>query len=490
LRDLKLAQLVVNVFQSVKNAFGKPDLKPAGDRMQQMVSEQKIPYRSDIYKKGLIQFRDNMDGIMKLFSKKNIPLFVSYLISNEKDLKPFISLEPDSIKSPRFNTSFKLGLKSLSDGDLNKADSSFKRAVQLCNSSALCNYYLGRISYKMGNFTQAKEYFTKARDLDCLRFRAPGEFNEVLSQLSRKYPAIHLVNVEEAFEANATHQIIGDELIVDHVHPNLKGYAIISDMFYQAIKKYHVISDDSGNEMTFKQLMLKMPSDQLDSLAGIYRISNLKKRWPYNDPYAADAIRVASKEEQLAYAIVFENGKWGSIMTDLYQYYIGKHQLLKAKNILENLSLEYPLDGELYEEIAMLSGELKDYKDVVYNFKRSFNLAPSFDKARYLFVNYLQMDEPADAMTYIDYAISNNSSGFNLNPIKNNTTQIIKCEKAYLKDTANVSILLQIANLYSGMGSKNSASKYAEKALKADPQNKEASLLLAQISKTSKNEYN
>jgi lysophospholipase L1-like esterase len=480
LRGLKLAQLVINFYADIKNAFGSTGLKPGGDRMQLMVAKQEIPYRSDLYEKGVIQFRDNMDQIMNLFSKRHIPLFVSNLVSNEKDLKPFISFKPDSIKSPRFKINFALGEKAFKKNDLDSAEIYFKKASQLYSFSALCNYYMGQLAGKQGDFALAGKYFLKAKDLDGLRFRAPEQFNEILAQLCNKYRETHLVDIRAAFENNADHHIIGDELTVDHVHPDLKGYAIMSDVFYEAIKKYQVVPATNGNDMTFKQLLKKMPKNMVDSLAGIYRVLNLKKRWPYNDPHALDAVKVESKEETLAYKLVFENIRWDNIMNDLYESYLNSHELLKARNVLENLSLEYPADPGLYERIAMLSGELKDDENTVFYFKKSFNLAPTFNKARYLFVNYLKMDKPAEAIIYIDYAISNNPSGFNLAPVKNNTEQIIQLQKQYLRDTTNAPVLLQIANSWEGMGNKDGAVKYAQKVLKADPENKAALLLLSQ----------
>ncbi|HEY2582246.1 MAG TPA: hypothetical protein VGI43_10570 [Mucilaginibacter sp.] len=485
LRNLKLAQLIIDISEGLKRSFGKTDLKPIGDRMQQMVAKQEIPYRSDLYQKGVVQFRDNMDEIMRLFTAKHIPLFVSNLVSNEKDLKPFISFEADSIKTPGFKANFKLGLKALSNENLNSAATYFNKADQLYNYSALCNYYLGQISYKQGDFPSAKKYFTRAKDLDGLRFRAPEQFNEILAQLCSKYPAVHLVDTEAAFEESADHQIIGQELTVDHVHPDLKGYAIISDVFYQDLKKYRVVPEPNRNELTFKQLLQDMPENPVDSLAGIYRILNLKKRWPYNDQHAADTVKIESKEEQLAYKLVFENIRWAGIMNNLYQFYLNNHELSKARNVLENLSLEYPSDAGLYERIAMLSGELKDNEAIVFNFKKSFNLAPSFDKARYLFVNYLQMDQPENAVPYINYAMNNNTAGFNLTQTKITTVLLIHWKKMYLQDTTNVAVLLQVANLYSQLSGKSNALKYTEKALKADPKNKEAAVLLKQISNPS-----
>ncbi len=491
LRDLRLAQLIINVYEGTKTAVAGTGSHADESRMQLMVAQQEIPYQSDLYEKGVAQFQSNMNDIFNLFSKKHIALFVSNLVSNEKDLKPFISFKADSVKFPGFKSNFTSGVSAFEKGDFKAANEYLIKADQSFNASALCNYYLGQLAYKQNDFSQAKKYFEKAKDLDGLRFRAPEQFNKILAQLSAKYPDVHMVDSRAAFEKNADHDIIGDGLTVDHVHPNLKGYAIMSDMFYNGLKQSGLFSSYSGNEMTFKQLLDKMPGNKVDSLAGIYRILNLKKRWPYNDPHAGDSIKIETKEQTLAYDLAFKNIKWSNIMDDLYQYHINNHDLLKARSVLENLILEYPADADLYERIAMLSGALKDVEGTLFNFKKSFNLSPSYDKARYLFVNYLKLDKPADAITYIDYAVNNSPSNLNLSPVKSYTEQIIQLQGVYAKDTTNVAIVMQIANAYFGMDNMDGALKYAKKALSLDSKNKIALSLMDKIkSRPTNNAHN
>jgi tetratricopeptide (TPR) repeat protein len=471
LRDLRLAQLIINIYDGLRKNAEPAASKSGEGRMELMVAKEEIPLHSDLYQKGVEQFTYNMNAVMELFSKRHIPLFVSNLVSNEKDLKPFISFGPAK-KSPEFENALLMGEKAFTNRDFNSAENWFNKAGKLYPASALCNYYLGHLAYQKGDFEQAKQYFIKAKDLDGLRFRAPEQFNQILSELCNKYPGTHLVDTKAAFENSAEHHIIGQDLTVDHVHPDLRGYAIMSDAFYKAITKYKIVAEESEYAMSFKQLLQNMPVSTVDSIGGVYRVLNLKKRWPYNDPHATDSIKVQSTDETLAYKLVFENVKWDDIMNNQFNYYLNNHEPLKARNILENIVLEYPADTGLYERMGMLSGELQDTKNIIYNFKRSFNLAPTFNKARYLFVNYLKNDEPAKAIRYIDYAINNNTAGLNLAPVRNTAGRLVQLQQQYQRDTTNVPVLLQIANAHAVMGNKDGAVKYAAKVLKIDPQNK------------------
>jgi tetratricopeptide (TPR) repeat protein len=193
-----------------------------------------------------------------------------------------------------------------------------------------------------------------------------------------------------------------------------------------------------------------------------------------------DKIQLKNYADTLGYQLVFQNKRWDDVMNNLYAYYIKNHQLIKARNVLENLSLEYPADAGLYERLGMLSGELHDDANILFYFKKSFDLLPDFEKSRYLFVNYLKNDKPAEALTYINYAINNNSSGFDLLPVKNYTERIIRLQQQYGHDSGNVPALLEIANLYRQMGNRDAGLKYAQKVLKIDAGNKTALQLFSQ----------
>src|ERR1700730_2935794 len=99
-RQYRLVQLLTGFYDKLLSVFGKDQKTKAGTRMELMVADQKITFQSDLYKRGITQFRSNLDKIFRIFDRQQIPVFVSSLVSNEKDMKPFISIEPDSIRYP------------------------------------------------------------------------------------------------------------------------------------------------------------------------------------------------------------------------------------------------------------------------------------------------------------------------------------------------------------------------------------------------------
>jgi tetratricopeptide (TPR) repeat protein len=483
LRQFRIVQWLTNTYEKVKNLHGS-DTKYSGQTlMQRMVGDQQIAYGSNLFYKGVSQFVSNMNETLELFDSHRIPVFVSNLVSNDRDLKPFVSIPPDSIRFPGFGKNLALGIRAFNQGDWESAYSFLLTADKMYDAHALCNFYLGKLLEIRGDQNRAKLYFTRARDLDGLRFRAPAMINDTISKLCGKYPYAHFVDTKTAFEESSDGHIIGNGLMLEHVHPNLAGYAILSDVFYKALKKENIISPAKGNELTLQQLIQTMPITVVDSLTGIYRISKLKNSWPFSAVLTHDSLEITTEEGKLADSIAFRKMNWPYAMDALYNYYLDRNDLSMAKTVMETLVLEHPTEANLYDQTATIYGKLGNYEDAAFYFRKAFAIAPSFTDAKTLFVIYLRLDQPGHAMPYLNYAIQNNASNVNFLPVKKYTGEVIGLKKEFEKDSTNLPILKLIANTYMNMGNKDGAAKYINKILKADPKNKTALIMLEQIKK-------
>jgi tetratricopeptide (TPR) repeat protein len=221
----------------------------------------------------------------------------------------------------------------------------------------------------------------------------------------------------------------------------------------------------------------------VDSLTGMYRISKLKSSWPFSATPTGDTILISSVEEKLADSIAFRRMNWSNAMDVLYNYYLDRNDLTKAKTVMETLVMEHPTEAALYDQTATIYGKLGNYEDAAFYFRKAFALSPSFTDAKTLFVIYLKLDEPARAMPYLNYAIQNNASNLNFLPVKKYAGEVIGLKQQFEKDSTNLPVLNLIAATYMNMGNKDGAAKYLNKILKADPKNKTALIMMEQIKK-------
>ena len=220
----------------------------------------------------------------------------------------------------------------------------FGQANAIFDGHALCNYYLGGLAYGRADYAGAKAYFDRARDLDGLRFRAPSPINEAIEKMCKRYASAHLVDTRAAFDNSSAHEIIGADLMLEHVHPNLKGYSIISGAFYEALSRERIIASATAGKMALADLVGQMPITGLDSLIGACRVSKLKSSWPFSGSLAQDSFRISSEEARLADEVVNGHKNWPDAVDELYNGYLGRNELAKAATLMASLVLEHPTE--------------------------------------------------------------------------------------------------------------------------------------------------
>jgi tetratricopeptide (TPR) repeat protein len=424
LRKLRLVQWIENLLHKVKTDSGRPT-DNRENLMERMAASQRITYRSPEYWAGIKQFQDNMDELCQVMQDKNIPVFLSTLVSNEKDLKPFIS---STDKSGSANQQF-----------------------DLANSS-----------YKSGNFNLAKQQYDEARELDLLRFRAPEAMNKIIVKLTEKYSDVHLADAKSLFEQHSPHQILGNEIILEHVHPNLYGYALLSDAFYQSIQKAHLIKDHPDREMSFDELLKQMPVTKVDSLNGAYTIMMLEAGWPFNKPIPAGFRRGITEEEQLAGALSVNSISWLDAINGLFQYSMKANDKKTALKAVEAVMLEYPQNATYQVYAGRLSFDLGDYDNAVFYFKKLYDEDASVKNTENMYLVLLKTDQPEKSIKYIQSAMQMQGGSQNLAGLSTILNKIIQLKSKLLSSPGDNNLRGQIAMNYHKIGADEAANKYLQ----------------------------
>lgn len=450
LRSLRLVQFLGNSYSHIRQAIGGKKNDARETLMKRMAAKQEIPYNSADYKRGIQQFQTNMESVCQILTNKNIPVFISNLVSNEKDLKPFVSSEKDTATSAKYE------------------------------------YSLAETAYKKADFSKAKEHYLKAKNFDMLRFRAPEAMNEIISGLPQKFPSVYLVDTKKLFEAHSPHGIIGSETILEHVHPTIFGYGLMSEAFYQAIKQQHLISQSWKNEISFAKLRYEMPITTVDSLKGTYEIQVLKEAWPFNEGKTFDPNKLNSFVQQLAVALLNFKISWNDALKKQMDYYLRKNDAVNAAKVAEAAALQYSNDATFLSYAGKFCMNLHEYKKAQVYYTHSFKLAPGFETAQSLAILYLKSDEPEKSLSYLNFLSQNNNSKVNYSVAQTLALDVVDCKNKLKGDSLNVELLNRIATNYYKMQNVDVALKYAEKVLKLDRQNKTSAGLIAKIKSLSK----
>lgn len=445
LRELRLMQLLNRMLAGIRKTVSGEKVDLRQNLMKRMAADQQIPYESDTYQKGIEQFKTNLTDLCQSLSEQHIPVFISNLVSNEKDLKPFIS-------SPG-NTA----------------------------TSAQQQFELANRAYAAGHFPEAKKKFVQAKELDLLRFRAPEAINQAIRELENRFPNVTVVDTKAVFETHSPNGILGKETLLEHVHPNLYGYALLSDAFYEALKKKRLLVADGPNEISFDQLRQQMPITAVDSLKGVFEMMILKEGWPFNEPMPPEENRPKTVEEQLAGALVVKQISWRNALDQLLAHYQKENNQRGALQVIEALSLEYPYEPGFYAQAGKLYATINQNDKAVWYLKKAFQREESFATAQSLFIILLKLDRPDEALPYLRYAAAHNETRFSLNELQAFVEQLVAVKNQYLSDTTNVSLSNQLAAGYLKFANAAGAAKYVAKSLRLDPRNAAARQLQAQL---------
>ncbi|MBN2001299.1 hypothetical protein JW935_27390 [candidate division KSB1 bacterium] len=346
-------QLLRNIINTVSHSMQRDNrhepVKGKGTLMKFIADSKEIAYKGDIYNTGIKIFRTNMEALLSKAAKKNVPVFMSELISNVKDLPPFCSVVTDS----------------------------FPLASEIFN--------MAKQFEKNSDFIKAKENYYLAKDLDGVRFRASEEMNEIIQNLAGQYHAV-LVPMKEHFEKASPNRLIGNNLLTEHVHPNMDGYFIMADAFYHKIVDSKLIGD-SVEPVFYKNsdyYKKNWAYTDLDSLIGVHKINSLLSYWPFQplDNSSAgylDTYKPLSMVDSLAFAFV------KSADQDIHGAHIKMAEFYKATRDYFRAFKEYhaaiksnPFIAKDYLEAASCLMATNDFSLALQFFDQSLQLQETF----------------------------------------------------------------------------------------------------------------
>lgn len=469
-KKFKVVQLVLNVankFKKNNTALTNPDRT----LMERMASGQKVPLGSKLYEEGIRQFDTNLNAILQDFNEHHIPVFIGNLVSNRKDLKPFISSLNSSKYQAEWKTYFEKGVAAYNVNDTIQSYTNLTRANQVDSSYALCHYLLGNIAYHKGNYVKAYQYYLIAKELDNLRFRAPEVFNDIIKKRAGQYQNVTLVDIKTEFENESPHRILGKELFLEHVHPNLEGYFLMAGAYYNALESKRVIGADWSRGIPAPVIRPEIPVTAFDTIYGNLATISLKEHWPFNEPIPGKTNIGNSFEGNMAVGLMLKQITWKNAMAGLYNHYMELKDYKQALKITEGLVLDNPYDARYIQQAARLAAATNNQTLSLLYLKNLWRFAHNMDLARQLFIAALNADQPEESVAFIDYAITNNSTAHDFTPLKGLIEEIILYKGELLKSNHKADLLSRISKAYFLTGCSLMGKKYFGMAYKTDKEN-------------------
>ena len=389
LMDLKTYQLVRNLISGLSGKIaiaGKDEVH--GTLMKRMVGNKDILLNSEDYNIAMERYKQNMSDILKKAVKKNVAVFFSELVCNINGMEPFNSIATDNLEA------------------------------------AIDVYKKAQTAEKNGEFETALNLYYKAKDLDCIRFRASEDVTRIVNELVNEYK-VYRVPMLSVYQNNSPNKLIGNNLMTEHVHPNIDGNFLMAEAFYNEIVKSGIIGTKKETpEYSIQYLKRNYGYTSLDSIAAQHRIQTLKGNWPF----------VKMGEPEVNYLLQHRPNSY----LDSITFSALKNKKLSLSDVRLDLAQRYEKRGQIF--LAF-----REYDALVRT--NPYNAANYRDAANCL----IQLADLPLALKYFQKSLEYEESGF-----------------AYFK----------IGEIYFFMGDYNNAFTYFEKSFPLIPEDKRLIILV------------
>ncbi len=179
-------------------------------------------------------FRFNVAEMIRLCKNAGVPVLFCTPVDNIKDFSPFkSSVDPSMTVAGRRQLQDMLqnGDELLAGGQARQARDAFAGAVKMDSLYALSHYLLGRALLADGDTAAAAASLRQARELDVCPLRAPQPVHRILEEQCRA-AGVDLLDLQAVLAGLSPGGIIGDEYLMDHIHPGPEGHLIFAGEIY------------------------------------------------------------------------------------------------------------------------------------------------------------------------------------------------------------------------------------------------------------------
>jgi len=340
--------------------------------MGKMIGDQ-IPYDSATYRRAKQHYQQNLSEILERAQTAGIPVIMSDLVSNARDHAPFVSVATDDFPS---------------------ADTVFQQARRL---------------EVEGQYALAREAYYHAKDLDTLRFRAPEVFNQIVRKTAAAFKT-PVVPMQSYFEKASPNGLIGEDLMLEHLHPTVEGYALVANAFFDSMEQYGFIVKEWPTERIkpATDYAASWPVTDLDRGIGMLRTIKLMDHWPFTPPSAPGSgfanFQPATYAEEVAYRLEKKEFSFFQAHLEMAKYYETRGENELAFREYRALIKAAPYDASHYLLAARGQMKQQHFERALALIKQSLSLKSSGTGNKWAGQIMLLSRRFDDALPYLEAA--------------------------------------------------------------------------------------
>ncbi|MDA1052939.1 MAG: hypothetical protein O3C40_21005 [Planctomycetota bacterium] len=182
----------------------------------------------EVFNNTQARYRANLQKIVDIAKRSQIPIIVSSVPSNLRDLSPLQTISSLALTAGEAEaqaSQLKEGMRHISYQQYDLALQTLTEARRVDPTHPLLVYRQAQCLEMLERRGEAAEAYALAADLDGCRFRAPSSFSKVVREVAKREPAgVYFCDVAAQFQSVSRLPAPGSDLFLEHVHYNLEGH--------------------------------------------------------------------------------------------------------------------------------------------------------------------------------------------------------------------------------------------------------------------------
>ena len=295
LTEAYLRLIHVRTFLLLRDLYGRlggimratDDHQLEGTMMERLARGQFVPWGNATYRSALSIFTENLKDIARAASSRGIPVILATQVSNLRDRAPFVSANSPAMTPQErltMSTAYNRGLTARMEGDPASALTAFREAEGIDSARADTHYEIARCLDTLGRKDEAEREYIRARDLDQLRFRTSSDFNRAIMQMTDDSRVVS-VDMEQVFRSASPASLIGNALILEHLHPNGRGQFLMAKAIAGAMREHEFLASaqewSARDTVSDVRLWKARSLTVLDEMCAARRTQILTSGWPF-----------------------------------------------------------------------------------------------------------------------------------------------------------------------------------------------------------------
>ena len=246
----------------------RPTLEAEVDAMLDYRNGLAAYYRDDAWRERVIEhFEFNVRRMVAVCQAADVPLILITPPSNLSDQPPFKSehgagLNADDIEEWNVLVA---EAQSLYRTDVSQSAVLLEQALEIDDRVSSTWYELGKCREAARQHDAARDAFIRARDEDICALRMLSAMEEIVSRIAHEESLSHL-NAHILLESETPLGVLGDQWLVDHVHPSPEGHQMIAQEILESMADLELVSP----VVDWKDAVERASREHLSELSDFY----------------------------------------------------------------------------------------------------------------------------------------------------------------------------------------------------------------------------